>query len=54
MGWVYQSGFRRALVAGLLLVCAHVSFALDAGKSIGQYVHRSWQTEDGLPQNSNR
>jgi signal transduction histidine kinase/ligand-binding sensor domain-containing protein/CheY-like chemotaxis protein/HPt (histidine-containing phosphotransfer) domain-containing protein len=39
---------------GTLLLCmaASPTLALDAQMSIGQYVRRSWQTEDGLPQNS--
>lgn len=28
------------------------SFALDPSRKIHQYIHRSWQTIDGLPQNS--
>jgi signal transduction histidine kinase/ligand-binding sensor domain-containing protein/DNA-binding response OmpR family regulator len=36
--------------AGILL--ARPSPALDPAKSIPQYVHESWQTEQGLPQNS--
>ena len=28
------------------------AWGLDPSKSIGQYVRRAWQTQDGLPQNS--
>jgi signal transduction histidine kinase/CheY-like chemotaxis protein/ligand-binding sensor domain-containing protein/HPt (histidine-containing phosphotransfer) domain-containing protein len=47
-------GSRRlhaALFAGALCLASPVC-ALDAGKAIREYVHRSWQTQDGLPQNS--
>ncbi|HSE42248.1 MAG TPA: two-component regulator propeller domain-containing protein [Acidobacteriota bacterium] len=35
----------------LLLFCT-TAYALDPNKAISQYVHNSWQVEDGLPQNS--
>ncbi len=34
------------------LVSVRVASALDPQKSILQYVHRSWQTDDGLPHNT--
>src|SRR5688572_32699010 len=42
----------RFLGAFLLSVLPCAALALDAQMSISQYVRRSWQTEDGLPQNS--
>lgn len=36
----------------LILLSSTSSPALDPQKSIGQYIHNSWQTEQGLPQNS--
>ena len=45
---------RRAFVLAIvsLLALAAPAAALDPLKTIGQYVHRSWETDDGLPQNS--
>ena len=34
----------------VLLIAAPVALAIDPSRSITQYVHRSWRTEDGLPQ----
>ena len=45
-------GRTLALVALSWLVAPAPAAALDPLKTIGQYVHRSWQTDDGLPQNS--
>src|SRR3954454_23992137 len=47
----------RRIVACALTIGACVSgpsaaVALDAHRSMRQYVHRVWQTEQGLPQNS--
>ena len=36
----------------MLSVCAPTAEALDPRKSIGQYVHRSWEIAHGLPQES--
>jgi signal transduction histidine kinase/ligand-binding sensor domain-containing protein/DNA-binding response OmpR family regulator len=52
-----MSMLRRLGVAFLLAVfalatCAGTASALDPSKSIRQYVHRSWDTDDGLPQNT--
>src|SRR5262245_48789780 len=42
-----------ALAAGLLMTLVpRPASALDPTRTIVQYVHRSWETEDGLPQNS--
>ena len=41
-----------SVVAAALLLHPRDTAALDTQKSIGQYVHRSWQRDDGLPQNS--
>jgi signal transduction histidine kinase/ligand-binding sensor domain-containing protein/CheY-like chemotaxis protein len=40
------------LVVALLFGMSTPTMALDPTLSIRQYVHRSWQTDDGLPQNS--
>jgi signal transduction histidine kinase/CheY-like chemotaxis protein/ligand-binding sensor domain-containing protein/HPt (histidine-containing phosphotransfer) domain-containing protein len=52
MRCTWHSTIGRFAAALLLVVAAFPVMALDPHKSIGQYVHRSWQTEDGLPQNS--
>jgi len=46
--------FGAALAAAAFAVatCASTAAALDPGKSIRQYVHRSWDIDDGLPQNT--
>src|SRR5437763_15470449 len=36
----------------LCLTLGHFSWADDRAKAIGQYVHNSWSTDNGLPQNS--
>ena len=41
-----------SVVVAALLLHPRETAALDTQKSIGQYVHRSWQRDDGLPQNS--
>jgi signal transduction histidine kinase/ligand-binding sensor domain-containing protein/CheY-like chemotaxis protein len=41
-----------SVVAAALLLYPGEAAALDTQKTIGQYVHRSWQRDDGLPQNS--
>lgn len=54
---------RVVRLLGCTLVCAaavrpiaasasEVEAIIDADKSIGQYVHRVWQREQGLPQQS--
>src|SRR5205814_9669417 len=48
------SSFRKVASAfGALLVTALSARAsLDPSKALTQYVHRSWQADSGLPQNS--
>src|SRR5688500_8581709 len=45
-----------ALRFGSAVICFAIAsapaLALDPSKSIGQYVRRAWQTQDGLPQSS--
>jgi signal transduction histidine kinase/ligand-binding sensor domain-containing protein len=41
----------RLLVTGLLVVSAS-AWALEPEKALSQFSHHSWQTEDGLPQNT--
>jgi len=51
----YRASIRRIdalLVACAILLTSIPVRALDPAVSIRQYVHRSWQTDDGLPQNS--
>jgi signal transduction histidine kinase/ligand-binding sensor domain-containing protein/CheY-like chemotaxis protein len=47
---------RRVLVAaravGLVLAWTAPAVALDPHKALTQYVHKAWQTDQGLPQNS--
>jgi signal transduction histidine kinase/ligand-binding sensor domain-containing protein len=48
-------GSARVLALGVLLALLGSggnAWALDAGKSLLQFPHRSWQAEHGLPQNS--
>ena len=40
---------RYATMAIIVLVACHAAVALDPNKSIGQFIHHAWQTEDGLP-----
>ncbi|MBK6425945.1 MAG: response regulator [Blastocatellia bacterium] len=40
---------RYATMATIVLVACHAAVALDPNKSIGQFIHHAWQTEDGLP-----
>jgi signal transduction histidine kinase/ligand-binding sensor domain-containing protein len=40
------------VLLGLLLAVAGSAQALDPGKALTQFPSRTWQTEDGLPQNS--
>jgi ligand-binding sensor domain-containing protein/signal transduction histidine kinase/CheY-like chemotaxis protein len=40
------------LIFLIALAAPTVSFALDAGKSLTQYRHNTWTTDQGLPQNS--
>src|SRR5581483_1257926 len=47
----------RARAAALLAtalagLCPSAALALDPHRSLRQYVHRVWQTEQGLPQNT--
>ncbi len=44
-----------SILVGFLVVhicIVQSSFALDPYKTIAQYIHTNWQTEDGLPQNA--
>src|SRR5205823_9198398 len=43
---------KALLLISLLLMTAICALAVDPTKSIRQYVHDSWGTNDGLPQNS--
>src|SRR5947209_6144502 len=43
---------RAAVVLFLLLVVGTCAAALDPSKHIKQYVHNTWTSLDGLPQNS--
>ncbi|MEJ7578247.1 MAG: two-component regulator propeller domain-containing protein [Pyrinomonadaceae bacterium] len=43
---------RLALLCLAFLCLAHPASALDPGKTITQYMHDVWTTEEGLPQNS--
>jgi signal transduction histidine kinase/ligand-binding sensor domain-containing protein/ActR/RegA family two-component response regulator len=45
-----QAALRALAALAALLWTTHAA-ALDPSKAIRQYVHRSWQTDDGLPQN---
>ena len=45
-------GPRAAAAFILLLLPASVRAALDPAKAITQYIHQSWQTDAGLPENS--
>lgn len=54
---MYRSVTARKVAVGVALVVVsalprHVQGALDPGKSITQYVHDVWTTDNGLPQNS--
>lgn len=39
------------LFAALLVLRASTLLALDPAKAVTQYVHRTWRTDDGLPEN---
>src|SRR6202050_3551530 len=41
--------FRRVLLPALLVWCAGTGLALDSSRSLTQYVHRIWTTQQGLP-----
>ncbi|MCI0602185.1 ATP-binding protein [bacterium] len=45
---------RFLLIVFAHLCFSHYSFALDPSKFITQYGHRTWQIDDGLPQNTVR
>ncbi len=45
-------GGRLATMAIVVLVVCNAAVALDPRKSIGQFIHQAWQTEDGLPDSS--
>ncbi len=38
-------------IMALCFACIPAALALDPDKSVRQYVHNAWQTDDGLPQN---
>ncbi|HEY1755615.1 MAG TPA: two-component regulator propeller domain-containing protein [Bryobacteraceae bacterium] len=40
---------RRVLLPALLVWCAGTGLALDSSRSLTQYVHRIWTTQQGLP-----
>jgi signal transduction histidine kinase/ligand-binding sensor domain-containing protein len=40
---------RRILLPALLVWCAGTGWALDSSRSLTQYVHRIWTTQQGLP-----
>ena len=40
---------RRILLPALLVWCAGTGSALDSSRSLTQYVHRIWTTQQGLP-----
>lgn len=40
---------RRILLPALLAWCAGTGWALDSSRSLTQYVHRIWTTQQGLP-----
>src|SRR4249919_1226086 len=52
IGWPIRRW--RSLVLGLLcaLTPLRSAIALDPAKLLTQYVHTTWRTDDGLPQNS--
>jgi ligand-binding sensor domain-containing protein len=39
------------LLMGLLLTASGHLFALDPHKEVTQYIHKTWSTDDGLPNN---
>lgn len=49
-----RARIKRAAAFSLLslLFCSNITFAMDSDKSIAQYVHDSFVSEQGLPQNS--
>lgn len=51
---MYGPKSRRGVftLLAILACCAPPLFALDPGKALTQYVKDTWQTEQGLPQNS--
>ena len=48
----YNAGARTALAGVLAMSWSAPALALDPRKALGQYVHDSWQIEQGLPQSS--
>jgi ligand-binding sensor domain-containing protein len=47
-----QWTFRDICLLVFLAACATFATALDPHKDLGQYGHRGWQTDSGLPQNT--
>ena len=47
-----RAGAAAALAAAMLALYPCAALALDPHRSLRQYVHRVWQTEHGLPQNT--
>src|SRR5687768_1367621 len=48
----FHSQIAAAMMVCAILLQGRDAFALDALKSIRQYVHRTWDIDDGLPENS--
>src|SRR6266496_3497439 len=47
------AALARAIgLLGLLTLCMHPALALDPDRTLTQYVHRIWQTQQGLPPGS--
>jgi ligand-binding sensor domain-containing protein len=51
-GPVVRRVLRRSLVALLVLAWSSSGYALDASRTLTQYIHRIWQVQQGLPQAS--
>src|ERR1051325_7881569 len=47
---MHRSSYLR--VAALLLLAATRTFALDPNRSLKEFGHQAWLTENGLPQNT--
>lgn len=43
---------RLVTMVAVLVLASHSAIALDPRKSVDQFIHHSWQTEDGLPDSS--
>ncbi len=51
-GWLWPRAFALAVAWAAALILPPAAFALDPDRAVTQYVHASWTTEEGLPQNS--